>query len=954
MPRDQARDLEAELEVAALYRALGYTVEHDIELQGNQIDLLVSNEFGGYGSVATMVEVKRRTDKAISKKEVAEFVHVASALLDKSTISRAIMVATTGFTRFAKQYAEPFANIDLVTLRDLQHKLLNVDTALARFRQYYEKEPINDRYVDLTLNLWEHEMSAPASEPPPQTIKCADLFSLAIQMRTAAILILADYGAGKSTTLERVKLEAARRYALSKSSSPVPLLFQLKHFDIATGLEAFIQATHRRDLGCDVPLDAFWNMAASGYYLFLLDGFDEIAQLADSNRRASLLQELAPLLFSNSAAIMTTRPSYFLSAAEYRGALSRISSSQHLSAGVAKSQSAYGPDAQLHQTRWELRQHYDKGEQRNTQPRYATYSLQPLDDDQINEYLQKVEPRFQEIGIESAAAVRHFLDSIYDLSDLISRPILLDMVVFTVLNGDIDIGQEAMKLGPSGLYELYTTAKLDIEWAKGGSRQEGLSPDARREFAQECAIEMHRQGRTQLTSAQVARLVEESGSTPQELDEYLTDLRTCSFLTISDSGAMRFVHKSFQEFFLARAIKLLFDESKYGLLESQLPSEVLYFLGAFAFSDDEFRVRVAEFVRSGIIRFTAERRRVIRQNLATAYFFSREVVHGLEWKDVNTFPLKRRRLTLNACDLRAVSLLGLHIGSMRVSRSRVDVSLQAESIQELHLDGLEGKVSLSGDIARVTVQGGDFELVDGTPASGIDANACKVKLRLPSQRVLNLHAVSSQIELIGVSVLTLDAESSQLNLVLQSSSTIWGRAANCRLKLESGLLGRVRASCEQCLVIASGSAEEVFGSNVRDRNEAPLLTRSVLLVPADLELSPRWLTVAESVVLGGHCQKPEQWLELVGICFRDVRPQRDQPETLLVDVVKESLVCVSGWGESYRSVVGAFNQLVRSVGMGRPFDAAITEIEKLLLEVGASPTDLTGLLSQAMALIGTC
>lgn len=58
-------------------------------------------------------------------------------------------------------------------------------------------------------------------------------------------------------------------------------------------------------------------LIASGGFLLLMDGFDEMSPGAGSDSRASDLARLAPLLLGGSPALLTSRPGYFVSDLEY-------------------------------------------------------------------------------------------------------------------------------------------------------------------------------------------------------------------------------------------------------------------------------------------------------------------------------------------------------------------------------------------------------------------------------------------------------------------------------------------------------------------------------------------------------------------------------------------------------------------------------------------------------------
>lgn len=211
------------------------------------------------------------------------------------------------------------------------------------------------------------------------------------------------------------------------------------------------------------------RLVDDGRFLLLLDGFDEITLRADQGRRAQLLQRLAPLLLSSSPTVLTSRPSFFISRAEYETALASLADplEPRLGHNVDMNRRVTQAMRGMAKAMPHLLPHREVVEA----PETVTFELGLLEDTQIDEYLERCEPRFAQVNL-SWRDVRTFINSIYDLSDLMKRPIQLEMIVATVLQDVLDPKNEVVQIGPSGLYELYATMKVQADDAKAESRRE--------------------------------------------------------------------------------------------------------------------------------------------------------------------------------------------------------------------------------------------------------------------------------------------------------------------------------------------------------------------------------------------------------------------------------------------------------------------------------------------------
>jgi formylglycine-generating enzyme required for sulfatase activity len=172
--------------------------------------------------------------------------------------------------------------------------------------------------------------------------------------------------------------------------------------------------------------------------------------------------------------------------------------------------------------------------------------LLPFDQEDIQAMLQA---RFPDEWERYWQQIEHT----YNLAELAQRPVLLDMIARSL--PDLQPGQA---VNAARLYEAYTDLWLARDEEKG---RKLITRADKRLFMQEQALEMLR--REQL-SIHYSRLPERVRThfrleKAHEIDYFEHDIRTCSFLNRDGEGNYRFVHKSFQEFFVAQwlAPKLL-------------------------------------------------------------------------------------------------------------------------------------------------------------------------------------------------------------------------------------------------------------------------------------------------------------------------------------------------------------------------------------------------------------
>jgi uncharacterized protein YjbI with pentapeptide repeats len=345
------------------------------------------------------------------------------------------------------------------------------------------------------------------------------------------------------------------------------------------------------------------------------------------------------------------------------------------------------------------------------------------------------------------------------------------MVVETILGGEISVSNRAIAVGPSLLYETWTWMKLEVDWAKGESRRTLLSRIQRRQFAQLCALAMFDDDILDLSYDRLLVMLgnenADSIGTLKELlasatkEEIATDVTTCTFLTWADSGLLRFAHKSFKEFFVARYLK---DTLRNPVLDKrfyrELPRAVLHFLGSFGLADASFqgelRRRVDAFA-SNAIAHTSENA-VLMRNLVGALLYSSPELRELRLQNILISNQDVFRLGFRKCHF-------------------VNVRYQGITSRTCTFDSTEVRALACGDSAFLDV--------------GI--SQCTVEADLQLCRLANLLITDSSITLVAADTTLLSGRMNRyrfsgtlLRCALENTEVREVRVQNCSVERMKG------------------------------------------------------------------------------------------------------------------------------------------------------------------------
>lgn len=351
-------------------------------------------------------------------------------------------------------------------------------------------------------------------------------------------VLLGDYGAGKTTVLNRLMSDlAARKLAAPYDSTiRIPLLINLRDYNKVPDFDQVVRSfiVDQAEMG-DVSLRMFRRLSNWGRLILLLDGFDEMLQRVTKPDRRRCFQEIADYVRPKAKIVITGRPGYFPDHAEFAEVLASMETSR----------------ATGHTIR----------------PRIAC--LQLMDDSQVERFVQMLPD-------DERALARDLVFCQPGLLDLARRPVLAKVITESVAQLS-ELGSE--QVTPRRLYEIYTNKWVEIEEDKGSFRVL-ISPEQKSTFVRYLAMQMHLSGYLAIHYSEldkrVARYFELDSA--EKIDQFSHDVRTCSFLNRTDNGEYRFIHKSFMEFFVACEFERL-DESPFAQsFDKRLTQEMRSFL----------------------------------------------------------------------------------------------------------------------------------------------------------------------------------------------------------------------------------------------------------------------------------------------------------------------------------------------------------------------------------------
>ncbi len=106
MPSRFTKGSDFEDYVASLYEDLGFEVKRNVNLSGQQIDLLISKNIIGVGRQQMIVECKYRSEGSVSNQAVIDLGAIVRTVADFNGIIKGILVTNSRFSADAAAVAQ--------------------------------------------------------------------------------------------------------------------------------------------------------------------------------------------------------------------------------------------------------------------------------------------------------------------------------------------------------------------------------------------------------------------------------------------------------------------------------------------------------------------------------------------------------------------------------------------------------------------------------------------------------------------------------------------------------------------------------------------------------------------------------------------------------------------------------------------------------------------------------
>ena len=508
-----------EEEVEGLLRLKGYSVSRNELISGTQIDLLARKE-EFLNNLCHVVECTDR-HQPVGIELVRQKASVLLSLRDNRFLFRLIFVARSGFTAEAKAFAREQPNLQLVTLVELENQLIDFAPYANWYLHNYENSVglfaegrLFDGYIELSARDEQNGIIASLTNEVKGW--------LVGQSTNNLLFLLGEYGSGKTSFCRQLVYRLLDdKYAREGNQRFVPILVNLRDYRNASNIRQVITDTLVNQYGVALPsFMAFERHCSGGRILLVLDGFDEMADKCDEQTLVDCFAQIYLLASLNAKILLTCRSNFF------RSHLDAIELLKRFSINVPFVEEAEERVAEL------PFEHHGR-----------ILYVQKFSEEQIRQYIKK------RLGTDAESIVSA-IQSIHDLSDLSTRPVLLDMILTTLP----ELISKEKPINSAALYEHYTD-----KWTTRDDWRVNVPLEVRQSFCEILCWLMHNSDMQEIGYEFLEKAMIQSLQgiieSEDQLEQFKNDIQTCSFLVrVGKKDGFMFAHKSFLEFFVARKI----------------------------------------------------------------------------------------------------------------------------------------------------------------------------------------------------------------------------------------------------------------------------------------------------------------------------------------------------------------------------------------------------------------
>ena len=294
-------------DVAELFRLNGHSVQISVKINHREIDI-VARELQGLIQKTILIECAEHAGPVGVEKIQEDLLKLRAAREACKESVVLVHVSRSGYTPDAGGYARD-EGLSAFAYDDLVKNLVNFNSYIQVIEADRLRSVIMREYQPTTVF---REVSGELREKK-SALTFLDEWLLTEQ---SCLIVLGDYGVGKSWLLKRYLYELLDRYKVDSTSNPLPFFVPLQRFTKAFDFQNLILKTFESYGLSGVHYDAFQFLVRTGRVVLLLDSFDEMAQHLG---RMALRENIATIfdaLSGSSKAIITSRPNYFENRAE--------------------------------------------------------------------------------------------------------------------------------------------------------------------------------------------------------------------------------------------------------------------------------------------------------------------------------------------------------------------------------------------------------------------------------------------------------------------------------------------------------------------------------------------------------------------------------------------------------------------------------------------------------------
>ena len=528
--------------------------------------------------------------------------------------------------------------------------------------------------------------------------------------------LLGDFGTGKSSFSLHYFIMQAQHYLLDNSRR-IPIFVSLKDYPSKLNLETFITKEFYEKFGQPFSLATFQALALQGQFLFFIDGFDEMGSMSNEQEAIENFKELTKLSFENIQ---------FVTQSEDRKPTNKVfMTCRHFCTEAQEREILKEDKTVLYRNNYATKSNYQ----------VTRIYLVEFNQAQIKEGVLK------SVGDKGTAKqIMNIIKDTYNLAELSTRPLLLDMIINTLPKL-----KDKKQINVADLYKAYTD--MWIEW--DGLRSQ-MIPLIKREFMWEVAVSMYKNkkgGDLSLCYSDLEKLKEEFFKQDTEnnaQDYYKYETTTSSFLMRNQEGNYQFVHKSFMEYFLAECSFARLKTHQDSLFQySSVNDEVKFFI-KFIISTNKEGLDLSGLDLPGFILNNVDLTGI---NLEKA---------NLEGANLERAKLKGAKLKLTrfkGAMLQRAILQEVDI----VGKSLKDINFHGANFQGANLQGVifEGVILEQVNFDNANLEGASLERAKLKKASFKGANLKQANLTMADLQEANFTmaylqgAVLQEAELVG-------------------------------------------------------------------------------------------------------------------------------------------------------------------------------------------------------------